>query len=77
MIFALVFTAMAGGVIILFWVAAKFVAAMFKRLRNRFSDLKEGELQSDPEPVLPGLLKRKMPYAPAIAVGTLLSFFAR
>lgn len=30
----------------------------------------------DPEMALSNPLKRKMPYAPAIAVGTLLSFFA-
>ena len=77
MIFALVFTAMAGGIIILCWVAVAFVRGLFSRLRNRNSASKEGEAQADPEPVIPNLLKRNMPYAPAIAVGTLLSFFAR
>ena len=77
MIFALVITAMAGGIIILCWAAGAFAVAQFKRIRIHFSDSKEGELRGDPEPVLPGLLKRKMPYAPAIAVGTLISFFAR
>ena len=33
-------------------------------------------IQSDPEPSLAELLKRKMPYAPAIAIGTFMSFFA-
>jgi prepilin peptidase CpaA len=77
MIFALVFTAMAGGIIILCWAAVAFVMGQIKRVCNRFSASKEGEKLSDPEPVIPNLLKRKMPYAPAIAVGTLLSFFAR
>jgi prepilin peptidase CpaA len=75
--FALVFTAMAGGVIILCWAAGAFVRDQFVRLRNRSSVSAEGGPVKDPEPVLPNLLKRKMPYAPAIAIGTLLSFFAR
>ena len=31
----------------------------------------------DPEMVLANPLRRKMPYAPAIAIGTLISFFGR
>jgi prepilin peptidase CpaA len=31
----------------------------------------------DPEMAIANPLKRKMPYAPAIAIGTLISFFAR
>jgi prepilin peptidase CpaA len=34
-------------------------------------------MHRDPELVLSNPLKRKMPYAPAIAIGTLISFFAR
>jgi len=34
-------------------------------------------MHRDPELVLTNPAKRKMPYAPAIAVGTLMSFFAR
>ncbi|MGD0733999.1 MAG: prepilin peptidase [Terracidiphilus sp.] len=75
--FSIVYTAMAGGVIILCWAAGKFVVTQFKRMRVRFSASKDDELRSDSEPALPGLLKRYMPYAPAIAVGTLISFFAR
>ena len=30
----------------------------------------------DPEAVLSNPMRRKMPYAPAIAIGTLISFFA-
>ncbi|MGD0894329.1 MAG: prepilin peptidase [Terracidiphilus sp.] len=75
--FAIVFTAMAGGIIILCWAAIAFVRDWFSRFRKRSSVSPEGAAGQEPEPVLPGLLKRKMPYAPAIAVGTLLSFFAR
>jgi prepilin peptidase CpaA len=34
-------------------------------------------LQPRPDLVLANPLARKMPYAPAIAVGTLISFFSR
>jgi hypothetical protein len=37
---------------------------------------KDSGVSTNPEPVELDPLKRKMPYAPAIAVGTLLSFFA-
>jgi prepilin peptidase CpaA len=56
--FALVVTAMAGGIMVLAWAAfGGFLKDMFKGAGNH--------------------LKRKMPYAPAIAIGTLVSFFAR
>jgi prepilin peptidase CpaA len=38
---------------------------------------KERGMHRDPELVLSNPLKRKMPYAPAIAIGTLISFFSR
>ena len=75
--FAVVYTFMAGGIIILCWAAIAFVRDRVIGLWNRFSVSAEGGSSKEPEPVLPSLLKRKMPYAPAIAVGTLLSFFAR
>jgi prepilin peptidase CpaA len=54
--FALVVTAMAGGVMVLGWALfGGFLKDMFKGTGDH--------------------LKRKMPYAPAIAVGTLMSFF--
>jgi prepilin peptidase CpaA len=39
--------------------------------------LKQRGMKRDPELTLANPLKRRMPYAPAIAIGTLLSFFAR
>jgi prepilin peptidase CpaA len=65
---ALIVTAMAGGVMILLWALWAFV---IKRLVRRSKD-SEGEQK----PALNTFLKRKMPYAPAIAVGTLISFFS-
>ena len=38
---------------------------------------KKRGLRRNPESSLANPLKRKVPYAPAIAIGTLLSFFAR
>ena len=61
---ASVLTALAGGVGILLWMVSKWVLHLFRQ--------KAGETMT-----LSGMMKTKMPYAPAIAVGTLFSFFAR
>jgi prepilin peptidase CpaA len=65
---ALIVTAMAGGVMILVWAIWAFG---IKRLfgSNKNSD-------GERKPALNAFLKRKMPYAPAIAIGTLISFFS-
>lgn len=65
---ALIVTAMAGGVMILLWALWAFG---IKRLVKRSKDS-----ESEQKPALANFLKRKMPYAPAIAVGTLISFFS-
>jgi prepilin peptidase CpaA len=65
---ALIVTSMAGGVMILVWAAWAFG---IKRLMNRSKDSDEEQ-----KPALSSFLKRKMPYAPAIAIGTLISFFS-
>ncbi len=75
---ALVITGMAGGLMVLCWAA---LGGFLKELFTGASDLafgwkKRGGLR-DPELVLSNPLRRKMPYAPAIAIGTLMSFFAR
>jgi prepilin peptidase CpaA len=73
--FALIVTAMAGGVIALVWAAC---GGWLKELFNGASDLTFG--LKDPEVrkemSIGNPLKRKIPYAPAIAIGTLISFFA-
>jgi Flp pilus assembly protein protease CpaA len=38
---------------------------------------KRNEMSGEPEASLDDLLKSKIPYAPAIAMGTLMSFFTR
>jgi len=76
LLFSLVFTAMAGGIIVLVWlVFFVYLKKAIKAVRRRAVG-EDGPVSGNPEPVEIDPLKRKMPYAPAIAVGTLLSFFA-
>ncbi len=73
LLIALVLTGLAGGVMVLGWaIYAGFLKDLFKGTGDLvFGWKKQGKATlSDP-------LRRKMPYAPAIAVGTLISFFAR
>jgi prepilin peptidase CpaA len=60
------------------WIAYRKV---FRKLLLKAGGLvfggKQNGMNGQPEASLADLLKRKMPYEPAIAVGTLMSFFAR
>jgi prepilin peptidase CpaA len=77
MIFALIFTALAGGVIVMIWAAmGGFLLDLFKGTGDLMAGWKSGTLR-DPEATIENPTRRKMPYAPAIAIGTLLSFFVR
>jgi prepilin peptidase CpaA len=78
LIFALVITGMAGGLMVFCWaLIGGFLKELFTGASNlAFGWRHRGGLR-DPEMVIANPLKRKMPYAPAIAVGTLISFFAR
>jgi prepilin peptidase CpaA len=75
---ALVMTGIAGGIIVLCWAAW---SGFFKELFTGAGDLvfgwKQRGMSRDQELSLANPLKRRIPYAPAIAMGTLLSFFAR
>jgi prepilin peptidase CpaA len=73
--FALVVTAMAGGLMALCWAA---FGGFLKDLFTGAGDLAFGWRDSTVRQrmVLDNPKTRKMPYAPAIAIGTLLSFFA-
>lgn len=73
---ALVITGLAGGVMAIAWaIRGKFVGDLFKGS----GDLLFGKRGKKPEEklTLSNPLARKMPYAPAIAIGTLISFFSR
>lgn len=73
LIFALVIAGVAGGIMVLCWAAC---SGFLKELFSGAGDLVFGGKHRDPELTLANPLKRKMPYAPAIAIGTLMSFFA-
>jgi prepilin peptidase CpaA len=74
---ALVVTAMAGGVMALCWAAAGgFLGDLFRNTGDLVVGFKERGLRPHPELVLDNPTTRKMPYAPAIAIGTLVSFFS-
>jgi prepilin peptidase CpaA len=73
LMFSLVFTGLVGGAMALIWALS---AGFLKELFLHTGDLAFGSKERG-EVVLNNPLRRKMPYAPAIAVGTLISFIAR
>jgi len=75
---AMVLTGLAGGVMALCWALyGGFIGNMFKGSGELIFGLGRRGLRPHPELVLANPLTRKMPYAPAIAIGTLISFFSR
>jgi len=78
LIVALVITGLAGGVMAICWAAARgFLGSLFSGSADLVFGLKRRGLRPHAELVLSNPRARKMPYAPAIAIGTLVSFFAR
>ena len=77
MLIAMVLTGIVGGVMALCWaIAGGFLGDLFKGTGDIIFGLKKRGLRPHPELVLDNPLARKMPYAPAIALGTLVSFFS-
>lgn len=75
--FALVVTAMAGGIMVLCWaVCGGFLKELFTGAGDLLFGWKQRGIHGDPEMALANPMKRKIAYAPAIAIGTLMSFFA-
>jgi prepilin peptidase CpaA len=75
---ALVLTGITGGIMALVWAACGgFLGELFTGSGDVLFGLKQRGLRPHPELVLDNPLTRKMPYAPAIAIGTLVSFFSR
>ena len=75
---ALVITGLAGGVMALCWAASRgFLGSLFSGSADLIFGMKDRGLRPHAELVLSNPRARKMPYAPAIAIGTLFSFFAR
>jgi prepilin peptidase CpaA len=77
LIVALVITAMAGGIMALCWAAfGGFLKELFTGAGELVFDWKGRGMRRDTDMSLANPLKRKMPYVPAIAIGTLVSFFS-
>lgn len=75
---ALVIMALAGGVMALCWaIAGGFVGELFRGCARLLVGFGKRGLRPHPELVLENPRSRKMPYAPAIAIGTLVSFFSK
>jgi prepilin peptidase CpaA len=78
MFWVLFFTSLAGGLMVLCWITYRMVIRkLILKAGNLFFGRKQNGMSGEPETSLAELLKRKMPYEPAIAMGTLVSFFAR
>ena len=74
---ALVITGLAGGVMALGWaLVGGFAGELLKGSGDLLLGWKKRGTIAHPELKLSNPLARKMPYAPAIAIGTLISFFA-
>jgi prepilin peptidase CpaA len=75
--FALVVTALAGGLMAIVWaLAGGFTSELFKGSTDLIFGFHRRGMAPHPRLNLEHPLARKMPYAPAIALGTLISFFA-
>jgi prepilin peptidase CpaA len=74
---ALVLTGITGGIMVFVWAACGgFLGELFSGTGELLFSMKNRGLRPHPELVLDNPLTRKMPYAPAIAIGTLISFFS-
>lgn len=77
LLFALVITAMVGGLMALGWaIVGGFFGELMRGTGDLLLGLRKRGIRPHPELVLSNPLTRKMPYAPAIAIGTLMSFFS-
>lgn len=77
LLIALVITGMAGGIMAICWAAlGGFLGELFSGTSELVLGWKKRGQLAHPEMVLSNPKRRKLPYAPAIAIGTLLSFFS-
>ncbi len=73
---SMVMTAMVGGIMAFAWaIGGGFLGELLHGSGDLIFGFTKRGLNPHPELVLSNPLTRKMPYAPAIAIGTLLSFF--
>ena len=74
---AFVFTSLAGGVVVLFWAAiGGFLGDLMKNTGDVVFGMRKRGLRPHDTLVLDNPSTRRMPYAPMIAIGTILSFFS-
>jgi prepilin peptidase CpaA len=74
---ALVLTGIAGGIMAVLWAAmGGFLGELFGGTGDLLFGWRKREKGQESEHTLANPNAKKMPYAPAIAVGTLISFFA-
>ena len=75
---ALVLTGMVGGLMAICWaISGGFLGELLTGTGDLIFGLRKRGLRPHPELVLTNPRTRKMPYVPAIALGTLISFFSR
>ena len=75
---ALVVTGMAGGVMAICWaIAGGYLGDLFSGTGDLIASWRKRGMRPHPTLILDNPVTRKMPYAPAIAAGTLISFFSR
>jgi len=73
---ALVLTGIVGGIMAVGWaIAGGFVGELFGSTSDFLFGWRERGMKNKAELTLSNPKARKMPYAPAIAIGTLISFF--
>ena len=77
LLLALVITGIVGGIMAVCWAAfGGFLGELFSGSGDLVFGLRKRGMRPHPELVLSNPLTHKMPYAPAIAIGTLSSFFS-
>ena len=78
LVFALVMIGVVGGVMAFAWAMfGGFLGEMFSGAGDLVFGWRKRGTHTPPELQLTNPKARKMPYAPAIAIGTLISFFSR
>ena len=77
LLIAVVAAGLAGGILVLCWAAcAGFFMDLFKGAGALMFGRLRRDGSGDADLAISSPLRRKIPYAPAIAIGTLISFFA-
>ncbi len=77
LLFALLLIGIVGGVMALAWaIKDGFVGELFRNAGELVIGVKDRGLRPHPEMTLKQPRARKIPYAPAIAIGTIVSFLA-